>query len=141
MIAWFSGRTVLLDAWFNRQKRADAIGRQVSFHCKWDDLSNSGYSLSGPIFRNCGVLTIPRVIIDSTSGSTDNPHATCTTVLWGSSSGKPIRGFGAESAYSLQPSPTNTTRSAIFTAEATESYAPQTRTASHVFHPGCCNRP
>jgi hypothetical protein len=92
LIAWFSGRTVLLDAWFNRQKRADAIGRQVSFHCKWDDLSNSGYSLSGPIFRNCGVLTIPRVIIDSTSGSTDNPHATCTTVLWGSSSGKPIRG-------------------------------------------------
>jgi unsaturated rhamnogalacturonyl hydrolase len=51
------GDTVLVDAWFNSQKRADATGRQVSFHYKWDDLSNSGYSFLGHIFRNFGAET------------------------------------------------------------------------------------
>jgi unsaturated rhamnogalacturonyl hydrolase len=51
------GDTVLLDAWFNSQKRADAFGRQVYFHYKWDDQSNSGYSLFGHIFRNFGATT------------------------------------------------------------------------------------
>jgi unsaturated rhamnogalacturonyl hydrolase len=51
------GQTVFVDAWFNSQKRADATGRQVSFHYKWNDLSNSGYSLFGHIFRNFGAQT------------------------------------------------------------------------------------
>jgi unsaturated rhamnogalacturonyl hydrolase len=51
------GHTVLLDAWFNSQKHADATGRQVFFHYKWDDLSNSGYSFLGHIFRNFGAVT------------------------------------------------------------------------------------
>ncbi|MGA2672514.1 MAG: glycoside hydrolase family 88 protein [Terracidiphilus sp.] len=51
------GDTVLLDAWFNSQKRADAFGQQVYFHYKWNDLSNSGYSLFGHIFRNFGAET------------------------------------------------------------------------------------
>lgn len=48
------GITVLLDAWFNSQKRPDASGRQVFFHYKWNDLSNSGFSFFGHIFNNFG---------------------------------------------------------------------------------------
>jgi unsaturated rhamnogalacturonyl hydrolase len=51
------GKTVLLDAWFNSQTRPDAFGQQVSFHYKWNDLSNSGYSLFGHIFNNFGAET------------------------------------------------------------------------------------
>jgi unsaturated rhamnogalacturonyl hydrolase len=51
------GKTVLLDAWYNSQTRLDAFGRQVSFHYKWDDQANSGYSLFGHIFRNFGAET------------------------------------------------------------------------------------
>jgi unsaturated rhamnogalacturonyl hydrolase len=51
------GKTILLDAWFNSQKRADAFGRQVSFHYKWNDLSDSGFWLLGHIFRSFGAAT------------------------------------------------------------------------------------
>lgn len=51
------GNTVLVDAWFNSQHRADTTGRQVSFHYKWDDLSNSGFSFFGHIFRSFGAQT------------------------------------------------------------------------------------
>ena len=51
------GKTVLLDAWFNSQKRPDAFGREVYFHYKWNDQSNSGYSLFGHIFNNFGAMT------------------------------------------------------------------------------------
>ena len=51
------GETVLLDGWFSSQKRSDAFGQQVYFHYKWDDWSNSGYSLLGHIFRNFGAET------------------------------------------------------------------------------------
>ena len=51
------GKTVVLDAWFNSQKRPDAFGQQVSFHYKWNDLSDSGFSLLGHIFRNLGADT------------------------------------------------------------------------------------
>jgi unsaturated rhamnogalacturonyl hydrolase len=51
------GKTVLLDAWFNSQKRPDASGQLVYFHYKWNDQSNSGYSLFGQIFNNFGAET------------------------------------------------------------------------------------
>ena len=51
------GKVVLLDAWFNSQTRPDAFGQQVSFHYKWNDQSNSGYSLFGHIFNNFGAVT------------------------------------------------------------------------------------
>ena len=51
------GRTVLLDAWYNSQKRPDVTGAPVSFHYKWNDVSNSGYSLFGRIWRNFGAQT------------------------------------------------------------------------------------
>jgi len=51
------GDVVLLDAWFNSQKRLDASGKLVYFHYKWNDQSNDGYSLFGQIFRNDGAQT------------------------------------------------------------------------------------
>ena len=49
-----AGHTILLDAWYNSQKRADAKGNQVYFHYKWNDETDSGYSVLGEIFRNYG---------------------------------------------------------------------------------------
>jgi unsaturated rhamnogalacturonyl hydrolase len=51
------GKTVVVDAWFNSQKRADAFGQQDYFHYKWNDQSNDGYSLLGRIFRYFGADT------------------------------------------------------------------------------------
>jgi len=51
------GDTVLVDAWFNSQKRPDAYGQQDYFHYKWSDQSNEGYSLLGHILRNFGAET------------------------------------------------------------------------------------
>jgi unsaturated rhamnogalacturonyl hydrolase len=48
------GETVMMDAWFNSQMRADATGKQIYFHYKWDDQAASGYSLLGHIFENFG---------------------------------------------------------------------------------------
>jgi unsaturated rhamnogalacturonyl hydrolase len=51
------GDTVLMDGWFNSQKRQDAFGKDVYFHYKWDTQDNPGYSLVGHIFRNFGAET------------------------------------------------------------------------------------
>jgi unsaturated rhamnogalacturonyl hydrolase len=51
------GRAVQLDAWFNSQKRSDAFGQQTYFHYKWNDESNSGFSLFGHMFRSFGADT------------------------------------------------------------------------------------
>ena len=51
------GLAVLLDGWFNSQKRPDAFDQPVYFHYKWNDWSESGYSLFGNIFRDFGAET------------------------------------------------------------------------------------
>jgi unsaturated rhamnogalacturonyl hydrolase len=51
------GKTVMLDAWYNSQTKPDAFGHKVSFHYKWNDQANSGYSLFGHILRNFGAAT------------------------------------------------------------------------------------
>lgn len=51
------GSTVLMDGWFNSQKRTDAFGKEVIFHYKWDTQDMPGYSLVGHIFRNFGAET------------------------------------------------------------------------------------
>ena len=48
---------ILLDAWFNSQTRKNAAGQTELYHYKWDDTTNSGYSLFGQIFRDNGVTT------------------------------------------------------------------------------------
>jgi unsaturated rhamnogalacturonyl hydrolase len=49
--------TVLLDAWYNSQTRKNAAGQTESFHYKWNDASNSGFSLFGHLFRTYGAAT------------------------------------------------------------------------------------
>ena len=39
-----------LDAWFNSQQRQNAAGQKEYFHYKWNDYSDSGFSLFGQIF-------------------------------------------------------------------------------------------
>jgi unsaturated rhamnogalacturonyl hydrolase len=51
------GRNVLVDGWFNSQLRADAFGRQIEFHYKWNTWDEAGYSLFGHIFHNFGAAT------------------------------------------------------------------------------------
>ena len=51
------GETVLLDAWYNSQKRTNVAGLSEFFHYKWSDLSNSGYALLGHIFQSYGART------------------------------------------------------------------------------------
>jgi len=49
------GQTVMLDAWFNSQQRKNADGKTEYFHYKWNDVSDSGFSLLGQIFQSHGV--------------------------------------------------------------------------------------
>jgi len=51
------GARVLLDAWFNSQKRVNALGQSEFFHYKWDDFSDSGFSLLSHLFRDFGIAT------------------------------------------------------------------------------------
>jgi unsaturated rhamnogalacturonyl hydrolase len=51
------GKRVTLDSYFNNETKKDANGQNVSWHYKWDELPNSGFSLWGHVFRNYGVKT------------------------------------------------------------------------------------
>jgi unsaturated rhamnogalacturonyl hydrolase len=51
------GKTVVMDAWFNAQKRKTADGNEEYFHYKWSDESNSGYSAWGRMFQQYGMHT------------------------------------------------------------------------------------
>jgi unsaturated rhamnogalacturonyl hydrolase len=48
---------VVVDAWFNSQQRTNAAGQLEYFHYKWNDVSNSGFSLLGDVFHKAGVAT------------------------------------------------------------------------------------
>jgi len=52
-------KTVLIDAWFNSQKRKSADGQEELFHYKFSDDANSGYSFWGAMFRQYGLRTEP----------------------------------------------------------------------------------
>jgi unsaturated rhamnogalacturonyl hydrolase len=51
------GDTVVVDGWFNSQKREDAFGREVEFHYKWDTWDHPGYALFGHLFEEFGADT------------------------------------------------------------------------------------
>jgi unsaturated rhamnogalacturonyl hydrolase len=51
------GKTALLDAWYNSQKRQNAAGQTEYFHYKWSDYSNPGLSLFGNVLRSYGIAT------------------------------------------------------------------------------------
>jgi unsaturated rhamnogalacturonyl hydrolase len=48
------GGTVMIDAWFNSQQRQNAAGGKEYFHYKWNDDSDSGFSILGHIFSSHG---------------------------------------------------------------------------------------
>ena len=49
------GKTVLFDAWFNSQQRKAADGHEESFHYKFNDDANSGYSCWARMFQQYGL--------------------------------------------------------------------------------------
>jgi len=49
------GLKVVVDAWYNSQVRVNAAGQTESYHYKWSDHANSGYSLWGRMFEGYGV--------------------------------------------------------------------------------------
>jgi len=51
------GKTVLIDAWFNSQKRTSADGHEELWHYKFSDEANSGYSVWGRMFQQYGLRT------------------------------------------------------------------------------------
>lgn len=52
------GKTVLLDGYFNHEKKYDAAsGDTIQFHYVWDEDDNNGYSLLGHVFNKYGVAT------------------------------------------------------------------------------------
>ena len=51
------GKTVLLDAWFNSQKRKNVAGELEYFHYKWQDQTDSGFSIFGQLWRDSGFKT------------------------------------------------------------------------------------
>jgi unsaturated rhamnogalacturonyl hydrolase len=48
------GKTVMVDAWFNSQQRQNADGRKEYFHYKWNDVTDSGFSIFGNILTSHG---------------------------------------------------------------------------------------
>ncbi|MES2393563.1 MAG: DUF4350 domain-containing protein [Acidobacteriota bacterium] len=51
------GKVVMLDAWFNSQKKKLPNGKDTLFHYKWTDEANSGYSVWASMFRQYGMET------------------------------------------------------------------------------------
>ncbi|HEV2707904.1 MAG TPA: DUF4350 domain-containing protein [Pyrinomonadaceae bacterium] len=52
------GKTVALDYYFNNELKKDAAGRLSTWHYKWDETANPGFSLWGHLFRSFGAQTV-----------------------------------------------------------------------------------
>lgn len=48
------GKTIVLDRYFNSEKRKDVTGTEVYWHYVWDEKSNPGFSMLGDVFRKYG---------------------------------------------------------------------------------------
>jgi unsaturated rhamnogalacturonyl hydrolase len=52
------GKVALLDSYFNDEhKKDERTGKTISFHYKWDEMDNNGFSLFGHVFNNYGFST------------------------------------------------------------------------------------
>jgi hypothetical protein len=49
--------TVMLDSYFNNETRKDESGNLISWHYKWEELTNGGFSLWGGEFKKAGFKT------------------------------------------------------------------------------------
>jgi len=54
-LSFGKGKTVLLDRFFNSEKRKDIGGKDAYWHYVWEERSNSGFSTWGNIFERYGV--------------------------------------------------------------------------------------
>ncbi|MDB5263183.1 MAG: rhamnogalacturonides degradation protein RhiN [Adhaeribacter sp.] len=52
-----SGKTILLDGYFNNEFMKNAAGQTVPFHYKWEEMDNNGFSLLGEHARYRGAKT------------------------------------------------------------------------------------
>ncbi len=51
------GKIVLLDSYFNSEKKKDITGIEKPWHYKWNEKSNGGFSLLGNVFNTYGANT------------------------------------------------------------------------------------
>ncbi len=65
------GDTVVMDGWFNSQTRQNAAGQTESFHYKWNDEANSGFSFFGHAFQSNGVKTATLAAAPTAEGLKD----------------------------------------------------------------------
>lgn len=56
-IGMAKGKKVLLDDYFNSEKKKDIIGIVKPYHYKWYEMYNNGFSLLGDVFNRYGVQT------------------------------------------------------------------------------------
>jgi unsaturated rhamnogalacturonyl hydrolase len=52
------GKQVALDYYFNNELKKDAAGKVSTWHYKWDEMPNAGFSLWGHLFRGFGASTV-----------------------------------------------------------------------------------
>jgi unsaturated rhamnogalacturonyl hydrolase len=50
-------KTVLLDYYFNNERRKDSSGELIRYHYTWEDHAGTGFSLLGELFRRRGAIT------------------------------------------------------------------------------------
>lgn len=51
------GKTVVLDSYFNNEVKKDQSGNDLSWHYKWEERANGGFSFWGGIFNRAGFNT------------------------------------------------------------------------------------
>ena len=51
------GKTVLLDSYFNNESKLDQSGNPLSWHYKWEEQGNNGFSFFGGLFTTAGFKT------------------------------------------------------------------------------------
>jgi unsaturated rhamnogalacturonyl hydrolase len=51
------GKTVLLDDYFNSERKKDITGKMQPYHYKWEEMDNNGFSILGYVFNRYGVQT------------------------------------------------------------------------------------
>ncbi len=51
------GKVVMLDSYFNNEKKKDITGIEKSWHYKWNEKNNGGFSMFGSVFNKFGATT------------------------------------------------------------------------------------
>lgn len=67
-------RQVLLDSYFNDEHMKDVSGKTVSYHYKWNETDNNGFSILKEAFKNAGatgITTLYRAPEEDVLGSAD----------------------------------------------------------------------